>query len=238
MKAVILAAGPGRRLQSILRGKPKPLLELCGRPLITHILLGLRETGVSEAILVVGYRARLLVKYLRRLKLNRLTIRWIFNDEYLRGNGVSLAKVLPFLDGDSFLLAMSDHLFEPNLVYTLLDQGETLSLAVDKKPRYLRDVGEATKVLVSEEGAIVDIGKEIPMWNGVDTGFFILDREIVKIAERLSRINRYVSLSEILKYVISEGRSVKAVDVSGCFWIDIDTPEDFIFAERFLVENV
>ena len=56
MKGVILAAGKGTRMKDLTREMPKPLLEVAGRPVLEHILTGLRDAGVSEVCIIVGYR--------------------------------------------------------------------------------------------------------------------------------------------------------------------------------------
>ena len=56
MRAVILAAGDGGRLEPHTSALPKPLIPICGRPLIEFTLDALAETGVSEVVVVTGYR--------------------------------------------------------------------------------------------------------------------------------------------------------------------------------------
>ena len=56
MLAVILAAGRGTRMGALTEHTPKPLLCVKGRPIIEHILAGLRGAGVGEAVIITGYR--------------------------------------------------------------------------------------------------------------------------------------------------------------------------------------
>ena len=57
MKAVILAAGEGRRMRPLTYTKPKVMLPLAGKPILEHLLLNLKEAGVKSLTLVVGYHA-------------------------------------------------------------------------------------------------------------------------------------------------------------------------------------
>jgi len=232
LKAVVLAAGEGTRLRSVLGDRPKPLLPVKGKPLIRHVIDGLASCGISEVLVVVGYNAKSLIRFLKELRVPGLKVRWTLNDEYQRGNGVSLAKALLQAD-EKLILTMSDHLFERRLLEALIDEGEPLSLAVDRRPKYLRDIAEATKVLVSAEGYIVDIGKHVSRWNAVDTGFFIVDREFVELAHRLSKSVHSLTLSDVVRSTLRD-KVFKAVDVTGCFWMDVDMSEDLMLAEAVL----
>src|SRR5260370_18979092 len=56
-KAVLLAAGRGTRMREMTAELPKPMLEVRGKPVLQHIVEGLREAGVRNFLVVVGYRA-------------------------------------------------------------------------------------------------------------------------------------------------------------------------------------
>src|SRR5437867_13276965 len=56
-KAVILAAGRGTRMRDMTAEVPKPMLEVHGKPVLQHIIEGLRDAGIREFLMIVGYRA-------------------------------------------------------------------------------------------------------------------------------------------------------------------------------------
>src|SRR5204862_2946180 len=56
-KAVILAAGRGTRMRELTAELPKPMIHVRGKPVLQHILEGLRDAGIDQLLLVVGYRA-------------------------------------------------------------------------------------------------------------------------------------------------------------------------------------
>lgn len=64
MKAIILAGGRGERLYPLTENCPKPLVRLCGRPIIDYVLGTLAECGVTESILTLGYGAEQILEYL------------------------------------------------------------------------------------------------------------------------------------------------------------------------------
>src|SRR5437764_12093367 len=56
-KAVVLAAGRGTRMRELTADLPKPMIEVRGKPVLQHIVEGLRAAGVGKFLIVVGYRA-------------------------------------------------------------------------------------------------------------------------------------------------------------------------------------
>lgn len=62
MKAVVLAAGIGKRMKSLTRDRPKALIELNGKPLLEHVLLSLEKAGVKEAVVVIGFKGQAIKK--------------------------------------------------------------------------------------------------------------------------------------------------------------------------------
>lgn len=56
MKAIIMAGGEGKRLKPITGSTPKPLVPLCGRPVMEHIILLLRRHGITDICAALKYR--------------------------------------------------------------------------------------------------------------------------------------------------------------------------------------
>ena len=109
MEAVILAAGRGARFGSLTSDKPKPLLSVCGRPLLYWSLKSLAKAGISKAYVVVGYQSTLVQQNLGNTP---IPVEFIENTEWQKGNLTSLHSAREHVTGD-FILIMSDHLFDP-----------------------------------------------------------------------------------------------------------------------------
>ena len=62
-KAVVLAAGRGTRMKALTADRPKPMLEVAGKPLLEHILDRLAEADFREFLVVTGYRAEMIESY-------------------------------------------------------------------------------------------------------------------------------------------------------------------------------
>lgn len=108
--AMVMAAGLGKRMRPLTATRPKPLVEVAGKPLIDHCLDRLRAAGVKRAVVNVHYLADALEAHLR----NRVKgIEIIISDEraQLLETGGGLVRALPLVDCDPFLVVNSDNLW-------------------------------------------------------------------------------------------------------------------------------
>ncbi len=235
-KALILAAGRGERLSPYTEKYPKPLTLILGEPILEHTLNILQRLGITNCIIVTGYLGRFIRRRIGNgLKFN-LKIQYSHNLKYAHGNAISLKTARKFITKtEPFLLLMADHLLEEKIIKKALENVNLKPLlCVDYKPRYPPQINDATKVLVDLNGFIADIGKNIPVWNGVDTGVFLLDDNIFKIIEQMETKGASLTVTQCVKQLISDDKPLWACDVSNLLWFDIDTQEDITFVESFL----
>ncbi len=235
MQAVILAAGDGGRLAPITFFQPKPLVKIRGKPMLDYTVESLERVGVRDIVIVTGYKAWRVKEYIAWKAPYRAKIMLAYNPEYQKGNALSLLASHRYIRNYPFILAMADHLFSAELVRKALQQSSHGGnfLAVDYEPDP-RIVEEATKVLVDSDGKIKAVGKELKQFNAVDTGFFILTEEIFAAIKQVLAEKGDCELSDALNYLIKFGSGLKACDVSGCFWADVDNLEDLRRAEMKL----
>ncbi len=233
-RAIVLAAGKGTRLVSP-SDLPKPVKRVAGVPLLVRVLHGLERGGVTEAAIVVGYQRDAIVRELRRHRF-ALDVEFVINDEYEKPNGTSLLSAAHFVNGPTFVL-MSDHLFSPSLLEAVasypLAEDESV-LGIDRRIDRCFDVDDATKVRVDGD-RVVAIGKSLTAYQAIDTGVFRVTRSLVEALRSVSRAEAGCSLSEGVAALASRGK-MRAVDVGGATWIDVDTPAAHRIAER-LVEQ-
>jgi MurNAc alpha-1-phosphate uridylyltransferase len=107
---MVMAAGLGKRMRPLTATRPKPLVEVAGKPLLDHCLDRLRAAGVRKAVVNVHYLADALEAHLK----NRVTgIDYAVSDErdLLLETGGGLVKALPLIDADPFLVVNSDNLW-------------------------------------------------------------------------------------------------------------------------------
>src|ERR1051325_2481968 len=63
MKAIVLAAGKGTRMKELTTELPKPMLKVQAKPILEHILLGLKSAGVRDVFMVTGWRAEVIEEH-------------------------------------------------------------------------------------------------------------------------------------------------------------------------------
>lgn len=230
---VTLAAGLGTRMREAT-DEPKPLVEVADRPLLGHVLDRAAAVDPSGATVVVGYRHELVQAYLEEARDRYdFPIETAVNPAPARENGYSLLQAERVVDGP-FVLAMSDHVVEPEL-YRRAAAHDGLGLCVDDSPPPGEGVDEATKVRI-EDGSIAAIGKDLDDWDAVDTGVFSMTPAVFDALQ--ARTDREeVTVTHGVRELLRRGRDVEPVDVSGCTWVDVDTPADLEITEELVADG-
>ncbi len=221
MEAVILAAGMGSRMGK--KHVPKGLLRVGGRGIVERLVILLKKYGVSSFIVVTNQKyASIYDAFLKSLGIN---YKIVINPYPEKGNGYSFCLARNHVTG-KFVLTMSDHVYDEGFIKLAL-KGE--GAIVDTEGRFI-DRDEATKVLVRDL-KVKEIGKGLQEFTGFDTGFYILDKSIFDLCEKLVAEKEKLELSEVI------GKAKPKVSfVNGLFWCDIDTLADKERAERELIK--
>src|SRR5687767_14278337 len=166
--AVILAAGKGTRLRQSEDDLPKPLHRVGGVPLIERVIRSLAEGGVTRVVVVTGFMADKVRETVTGLDLG-VTIELAHNADYEKSNGISVIVGGRQCAGP-FLLSMADHIYTSAIVRLLAAQdlaAADLYLATDTRTKDQLDIDDATKVR-SEDGRIVEIGKQLTSYDRID----------------------------------------------------------------------
>lgn len=231
MKALILAAGKGRRLSQT---SPKPLTSLLGWTLIERAILSTKKHGITDFVLVVGYKASEIISYLGSGKRLGVRILYVENEDWEKENGLSVLKAKEALKGEDFILLMSDHVFDQDVLRILLDNHkENCALLVDRNLEGIANIEDATKLLL-EDGVPRRIGKGLPHFNAVDCGMFYCTQEIFHALEKSTSEGK-CELSDAVQFLIDLGR-LDVLDIGKRFWCDIDTPECLRIAEKRMLQ--
>jgi 1L-myo-inositol 1-phosphate cytidylyltransferase len=231
-EAVILIAGEGSRLRGSDGTFLKPLVPVLGRPLICYTIDALIHAGIKEASFIVGYQSAQMIEAVKQLIPSKIEPCFIENRDWPKQNGVSLLTAANQVTSP-FLLTMSDHLFDRSIVDLLVRDAvlDQLNLAIDRKLDSIFDVDDAMKVQ-TRGGQILKIGKDLTVYDGIDTGLFVCPVDIFGYLERVKR-DGDCSLADGVRSMASQGRA-RAVDIGDAWWQDIDTPEMLACAETQL----
>jgi choline kinase len=240
MKAVILAAGQGTRLESVTRSVPKCMAEVAGVTLIDRLLDELAAAGVAEAIVVTGYKNEVLMDHLSASDnpLARGAVE-VFNPRFATwGNFYSLLVAEDAVGGGPFIKIDSDVLLDNRLLELVLSAPGPMCLAVDCRPGL---GAEEMKVVVDEGGRMRAISKRLDPATalGEYVGVERVDAEAAPVV--FDTLRSLIDLGETDEYyerayelMMQAGRPIRYADVSGCRWTEIDTPDDLAAAERLL----
>ncbi|WP_254538918.1 UTP--glucose-1-phosphate uridylyltransferase AglF [Halomarina litorea] len=236
MQAVVLAAGEGTRLRPLTADKPKAMVEVDGKPLLTHCFERLADLGATEFVVVVGYLKEHIAEHYGD-EFEGVPITYSHQEE-AKGLAHALLTVEEHID-DDFMLMLGDNVFDANLEDVVRRQREDRADAaflVEEVPweeasRYgvcdTNDYGEITAVVEKPEE---------PPTNLVMTGFYTFTPAIFHACHLTQPSDRgEYELSDAIDLLIRSGRTIDAIRMDG--WrVDVGYPEDRDEAERRLRE--
>jgi NDP-sugar pyrophosphorylase family protein len=232
--AVLLAAGRGKRLGALTADTPKPLLDIAGAPLISHIVDVLAGEGarLTNFIVVTGYLSEQIEQWAKIYQREnpRIKITTIRQPE-LNGTGGAMLAAKTYLAGrPRFVFGWGDILMDranyPRFVHHARDDDYDLLLAMNR----VKDPFRGAAVYVDAHMRVERLdekpapGTATTQWN--NAGLFATGQIIFDYLARLTPSARgELELPAAITQMIADGRIVRAVDMRG-FWSDVGTPED------------
>jgi len=227
MKTIIVAAGQGIRLWDQTDRIPKTLLPFRDGTILSHVISNFASIGVSEFVIVVGYRSEMIIDYVEANDYFGQSVTFVENQEWERGNGLSVAAAASVVsESESVFLTMSDHLVPVPALKKLADApGRGNLLLTDPAVEEIFDIDDATKVQV-EDDFIVRIGKDLSEYNAVDCGIFRLTSSFFQALGHQAKLGKD-GISDGVRYLIDTDGFKSVTIPEGCRWIDIDTPESY-----------
>ena len=127
MKAVILAAGEGKRLQPFTETMPKVMLPVANKPVLEYVFDAARNCGIDEIIVVVGYKKEVIMEYFKNYKGIKIT--YVIQDKQL-GTAHALLQAKKHLD-DSFIVLSGDNIIDNNIISKLINDKSKYSILID-----------------------------------------------------------------------------------------------------------
>ena len=241
MKAVLLAAGEGVRLQPITTSRPKHLIKVAGKPILEHCLEALKASGVTEAIIVTHYMSDAIRQYFGDGEKMGLRLEYVEQAAML-GTGNAVSAVEPHVDG-AFVLVYGDLLFSPEAMKKVVRMYErekpaaVMAVVPLEKP-------ESYGVVELENGKKVKriIEKPAPneaSSNLANAGLYVFSLEIFdKIRQTKASIRGEWELTDALSLLIRDKKRVLAAKISKEDWIDIGRPWDLLEANSWALKRM
>jgi len=222
MKAVVLAAGLGKRLAAITVDKPKVLVKIGDKTLIEHNLIKIRNLGITQIAAVVGYKGEMVTKVVGK------TVTYYEQKERL-GTAHAFLQAKEFVD-ESFFLGMNGDMFftDPLGDFMKLKPPVIAVYHVDDASRYGRfDIKSGKVVSVKEK-----LSESVPGF--INAGVYLFPKEIFAYIKKtpLSPRKEY-EITDTIQMMIDDGWQFAAYELKG-FWRDIAYVSDIDEAQQAL----
>ena len=237
--ALILAAGLGSRLLPNT-SLPKPLAQVHGLTLAEWVVRTLRDSiDIERFVVSIGYEAETVRSHFRSVA-NRsgVQVEFVTAPDWTKGNGASALAAAKSFGDEPFVLTMCDHLYDHALPLRLVREAPEaghMLLAADYDKSALLDVDDVTKVKANASD-IAAINKALNDWDCSDTGVMYCTSGLFDGLREAAQNGEH-GLSAGLARLAAKGRA-HVVDVTGCWWLDVDTGEARALAERYLADRL
>jgi len=241
MKAVILAAGRGKRLEETTEPINKSMLKFKGRHLIEYSLETARLSRVDEIIIVVGYRAEDIVNKFGN-QYNDIKVRYVIQEQQ-KGLVDALEYTRDALEGDDFILLLADEiLIHPNpgeMIETFKKEDLFVMCGVTKVEDRSQISKTYTVICDEKDNSIYRLIEKPrnPFNDIMGTGNCIFKNEIFDYVQYtpINYVRKEKELPDLIQCTIDDGNSVKLFYINAKY-VNINTPEDISIAEQSFKE--
>lgn len=235
MKAIILAAGQGKRIRSVHGEHPKCLIAVDNTTILDHQLEALSMAGIDEVAIVVGYEKEQIIAHVDSARSHGSpSIRFFENPAFQITNNIySLWLALEWLHGDSFIVLNADVIFDPGILSASVHSSAPISMIVDPLWR-----DETMKVVVDGDH-VIRMSKKISReeFSGTYVGIMVFSKAI---QDRFFRtMNELIAAGQVNEFfnvavqkLVNEGIRVGYTTTEGLAWAEIDDPVDLTFAQQ------
>lgn len=174
---VILAGGLATRLYPVTKQIPKSLIEVGGRPFISHQLSLLRKKGVSQVFLCIGYLGGMIKDFVKDGSRWGLDVRYSYDGDTLLGTGGAIKKAINMLP-ESFLILYGDSYLDIDFE-AVVTQFYTLNMPVLMTVYHNRNVSDVSNIIM-KDGKIIKYDKKSPdpSMHYIDYGLIMMKKKI------------------------------------------------------------
>lgn len=250
MKAIILAAGMGTRMDKYTKDLPKCMLNFNGKTLIERQVETLRSAGIKDVIVVKGYMPE---------KINISGVKYCINEGYACTNMVeTLMRAEAEMDGE-ILVCYGDILYEKSVVKKVIEANVDIGVTVDTdyldywKARLDSWKEDVESLVVGEQGNIVEIGVphcKLEKAKVRYVGLIKFSKKGIGILKRVYHANREkyfdndekfmnsksfkkMYMTDMIQLIINSGQKVYPVQIKHG-WLEFDMNEDYEKAMEWL----
>jgi len=225
-KAVLLAAGRGTRMRELTADLPKPMIEVRGKPVLQHIVEGLRDAGVREFLIIIGYRADSVRNFFGDGSRYNACVQYA-TQLVQDGTGRVVDLAHNFAAQSPFVLSYGDILVDPANYKRLVDLADDVEATISVKRG--EDVSKGGAAFLNERMELVDLREKSgpgdassPWYNA---GIYAFRPSIFEFTAKLKPSPRgEFELTDAVRDLGRSGKKVQALELTG-EWADVRDPE-------------
>jgi len=225
-KTVVLAAGRGTRMRELTADFPKPMIEVRGKPVLQHIVEGLRDAGARRFLIIVGYHAEMVRNFFRDGRDHNVDIEYA-TQTVQDGTGRVVDLARNFTGGSPFILSYGDILVSPVNYKRIVDLPDDCEAIITVTRG--EDVSKGGAVFVNEQMELVDLrekpkpGEPTSPW--YNAGLYAFRPSIFEFIARLKPSPRgEYELTDAVGDLARSKNKVKVLELTG-EWADVRDPE-------------
>ena len=244
MKAVILAAGKGKRLRPITSTRPKPMIPLAGKPLLEHTINGLKKAGIKDVLLIVGYKEKLIKDWFKNGQQKfGINIHYVTQKEYL-GTAHAANYARGFVNDENFLLiygdlVIDDSIFE-NLIKTFTQKVCDGVICLIEVPNP-QDYGI---ISLNSDDYVVKItekpSKNLKLGNLANAGIYLFKPIIFEAIQKTKKsVRNEFEFTDSMEVLINElNGKIQTFIIRNEYWNDIGLPWQILDANKYILDNI
>ncbi|PYJ25294.1 MAG: nucleotidyl transferase [Verrucomicrobia bacterium] len=225
-KAVVLAAGRGTRMRELTADLPKPMIEVRGKPVLRHIVEGLRDAGIRAILLIVGYRADTVRNFCGDGSRYNIAIQYA-TQTVQDGTGRVLNLARDFVKDTPFILSYGDILVDPANYRRIVDLPDEIEAIITVTRG--EDVSKGGAVFLNDRMELIDLrekaqpGEVETSW--YNAGLYAFRPSIFEFTAKLRPSPRgEYELTDAIRALAHSEKKVRALELTG-EWADVRDPE-------------
>ena len=227
MEAIILAGGLGTRLKDILKGIPKPMAQINGKPFLEYLLTYLNYFNFKKVILAVGYKKEMVENYFK-FKYKNMKLIYSYEDSPLETGG-AIVKALSYCSGDYIFVLNGDTFFNVNLKNFFKKEKEYFDIIIAIKEmsnfsRYGAIQIKGNKIICFKEKKYYKKGY-------INGGIYLINKNLFK----KFKLSEKFSFEEFIQDNVD--KLTIGYYIEDSYFIDIGIAEDYKKAQEELAKN-
>ncbi len=234
MRAIIPVAGIGSRLKPHTYSTPKVLLNVGGKPILSHIIEKLLDEGVEKATFVIGHLGEKIEEYVKN-NYSQLKSDFIEQSE-MEGLGHAIYTAIPTFDDKEIFIILGDTIFDVNLKDVFSKKQNALGVKKVEDPRrfgvailengYIKKLVEKPQTYVSNLALV-------GLYYIANSGALV--KSLNLLVEKDVRTKGELQLTDALQFMIDSGEKISTFPVEG--WHDCGKPETLLSTNKFLLDQ-